>query len=84
MLTRICLARLARPFFALSLLVGLAAAVHAQSVAPEVTLPAGFATIDPFAQNKLMARGVNVLGYDPIWADFSKGRFKTGVLPQDS
>jgi len=76
MLTRIGLARLTRPFFALSLLIGLAATSHAQSVAPEVKLPAGFATMDPFAQSKLMARGVNVLGYDPIWADFSKGRFK--------
>jgi endoglucanase len=76
MLTRICLARLARSFFALSLLVGLAAVFHAQSVAPKVALPAGFATIDPFTQSRLMARGVNVLGYDPIWADFSKGRFK--------
>jgi endoglucanase len=76
MLTRIYLTRLARPFFALSLLVGLAAAIHGQSVAPEASLPTGFVTIDPFAQSKLMARGVNVLGYDPIWADFSKGRFK--------
>jgi endoglucanase len=76
MLTHISLASLARPFFTLSLLVGLAAAVHAQTLAPAVSLPTGFATIDPYAQSKLMARGVNVLGYDPIWEDFSKGRFK--------
>jgi endoglucanase len=82
MLTRIYLARLARSFFAMFLLAGQVAAVHAQSVAPEVTLPAGFATIDPFMQNKLMARGVNVLGYDPIWADFSKGRFKKEYFRQ--
>ena len=82
MLTRTCLARWLRPLFILSLLVGLTAAVHAQSIAPAVTLPAGFATIDPFAQTKLMARGVNVLGYDPIWDDFSKGRFKKEYFRQ--
>jgi endoglucanase len=76
MLTRISLPRMARPLSALFLVVVLAASVHAQSVAPVVKLPAGFATIDPFAQAKLMARGVNVLGYDPIWDDYSKGRFQ--------
>ncbi|HTY88823.1 MAG TPA: glycoside hydrolase family 5 protein, partial [Candidatus Acidoferrum sp.] len=28
------------------------------------------------AQNKLLGRGVNVLGYDPIWDSFAQGRFK--------
>lgn len=31
---------------------------------------------DAFAQNKVLGRGVNVLGYDPIWDSFAKGRFK--------
>jgi endoglucanase len=29
-----------------------------------------------FAQNRLLGRGVNVLGYDPIWDSFDQGRFK--------
>jgi endoglucanase len=29
-----------------------------------------------FAQNKLLGRGVNVLGYDPIWQSFARRRFK--------
>jgi len=32
--------------------------------------------MDPFAQIKLMGRGVNILGYDPIWRDAAKARFK--------
>jgi endoglucanase len=32
---------------------------------------------DAFAQNAKMARGVNIIGYDPIWGDFEKRRFKT-------
>ncbi|MGB7767528.1 MAG: glycoside hydrolase family 5 protein, partial [Verrucomicrobiia bacterium] len=31
---------------------------------------------DAFAQNKMLGRGVNVLGYDPIWGSFAQGRFK--------
>lgn len=34
-----------------------------------------FVPIDPFAQTKEMGRGVNVLGYDPVWTDKSKARF---------
>jgi len=33
-------------------------------------------TPDPFAQNKRLGRGVNVLGYDPIWKDRQKARFQ--------
>jgi len=73
---RFRLAGFARPLFALILLLAMAASSHAQGLAPEVKLPAGFSTIDPFVQTGLMVRGVNILGYDPIWADFSKGRFK--------
>ena len=32
--------------------------------------------VDPSEQIKRLGRGVNVLGYDPIWDDFSKARFK--------
>ncbi len=32
--------------------------------------------VDPFVQVKRLGRGVNVLGYDPIWRDFHKARFK--------
>ena len=36
----------------------------------------GFVAMDPFDQVKEMGRGVNVLGYDPTWKDFSAARFK--------
>ncbi len=32
--------------------------------------------VDAFEQNKRLGRGVNVLGYDPIWKDRSRGRFQ--------
>ncbi len=31
---------------------------------------------DVFTQNKRMTRGVNIIGYDPIWNSFEKARFK--------
>lgn len=31
---------------------------------------------DPFQQNKLLGRGVNVIGYDPLWRDRDRARFK--------
>jgi endoglucanase len=31
---------------------------------------------DPFEQVKRLGRGVNILGYDPIWDNFADGRFK--------
>jgi endoglucanase len=37
---------------------------------------AGFTAMDPFDQVKQMGRGVNIIGYDPLWKDFSKARFK--------
>lgn len=39
-----------------------------------------FTPIDPAAQVVEMARGVNVLGYDPIWDDRSKGRFTPALF----
>jgi endoglucanase len=35
-----------------------------------------FAGMDPFAQIARMGRGVNITGYDPLWNDFEKARFK--------
>ncbi len=32
--------------------------------------------VNVFEQNKLLGRGVNVLGYDPIWKSTSEGRFQ--------
>ncbi|MBZ5545141.1 MAG: glycoside hydrolase family 5 protein [Acidobacteriia bacterium] len=37
---------------------------------------AGAEAVDPFVQIKRLGRGVNILGYDPIWDDFHKARFK--------
>ncbi len=37
---------------------------------------AAFAPIDPSDQVKTMVRGVNIIGYDPLWRDFEKARFK--------
>jgi len=34
------------------------------------------ANADAFAQNKLLGRGVNILGYDPIWRSREQARFK--------
>ena len=31
---------------------------------------------DAFAQNQRLGRGVNILGYDPIWRSREQGRFK--------
>lgn len=35
-----------------------------------------FQPIDVFEQTKRMQRGVNIVGYDPIWKDPAKARFK--------
>jgi endoglucanase len=39
---------------------------------PTGTVPKGGA----FGAAKRLGRGVNIIGYDPIWKDFEKGRFK--------
>jgi endoglucanase len=38
-------------------------------------LSAQSAQIDPAAQVEKMGRGLNILGYDPLWNDFTKARF---------
>ncbi len=37
--------------------------------------PQAFMPLDPFEQVKEMGRGVNILGYDPLWNDTAKARF---------
>ena len=37
---------------------------------------------DVFAQNRQLGRGVNVLGYDPIWRNFDQARFQVGHFKQ--
>ena len=37
---------------------------------------AGFVAVDPWEQTKTMARGVNIIGYDPLWDSFEAARFK--------
>ncbi|RPJ39834.1 MAG: glycoside hydrolase family 5 protein, partial [Chloroflexi bacterium] len=32
--------------------------------------------IDPFTQNLRLGRGVNIIGYDPIWKSRSEGRMQ--------
>ncbi len=38
--------------------------------------PAGGPAVDPFDQVKQMRRGVNIIGYDPLWRSFDSARFK--------
>ncbi len=41
-----------------------------------------FAPIDPAVQVKQMQRGVNIIGYDPLWQNFEKRRFKQEYFKQ--
>jgi endoglucanase len=45
-------------------------------VQPVVIRAAQAKGVDPFVQNKKLGRGVNIIGYDPIWRSKEKGRFK--------
>lgn len=36
--------------------------------------------VDPFVQNQKLGRGVNIIGYDPIWKSRDQARFKTGYF----
>jgi len=38
--------------------------------------PSGDVPVDPWDQIKTMTRGVNIIGYDPMWKDFSRARFQ--------
>jgi len=48
----------------------------ALSVAGYRTLAEPFTPLDPFDQIAKMGRGVNILGYDPIWNDFRRARLR--------
>jgi endoglucanase len=52
--------------------------VAADSPAPTTTpaAPPAFTALDPYEQVKKMGRGVNIIGYDPIWRNFASARFK--------
>ncbi|MBP7886865.1 MAG: glycoside hydrolase family 5 protein [Candidatus Marinimicrobia bacterium] len=41
-----------------------------------VSCQSGSKAVDAFEQNEKLGRGVNILGYDPIWDSFEKARFK--------
>jgi endoglucanase len=44
---------------------------------PTAAVPAGAVLSgDAFDQVKRLGRGVNIIGYDPLWQDFAKARFK--------
>ena len=43
---------------------------------PAVKVPTGFKAKDPYRQILEMRRGINIVGYDLIWSDFSKARFQ--------
>lgn len=36
--------------------------------------------VDPFVQNQKLGRGVNIIGYDPIWTSRDKARFQAGYF----
>jgi Endoglucanase len=67
---------LSRIFAAAVLLLASTAAV----AAPKADKPAGFVPVDPFVQVAEMKRGVNVLGYDPVWSDPQKARFTPAMF----
>ncbi len=39
-------------------------------------LPSGFKAISPYKQVNQMQRGINIIGYDPIWQNFATARFQ--------
>jgi len=45
------------------------------SEGPSPSFGEAFTPLDAAAQNAAMGRGVNVLGYDPVWKDPAKARF---------
>ena len=59
-------------FGAVAFLLG---ALAACTTMPPPQFASGFTPIDAAAQNRMMGRGVNVLGYDPVWNSPSEARF---------
>jgi endoglucanase len=54
----------------------------ASAMAAQAPVASRFVPVDPFVQVKQMQRGVNIIGYDPIWKDFEKRRFKVEYFKQ--
>jgi endoglucanase len=52
------------------------AAILAVVVMTEASVARAAHGVDPFKQVKQMRRGVNIIGYDPLWKNFDEGRFK--------
>ncbi|MGO9240720.1 MAG: glycoside hydrolase family 5 protein [Bryobacteraceae bacterium] len=52
------------------------AAVMAGAAGAQAQSGGGFAALDAFDQVKQMGRGMNIIGYDPLWHDFSTARFQ--------
>lgn len=51
-------------------------AVASLSAQPSASSNHPFSALDPFVQVKEMQRGVNIIGYDPLWKNFESARFK--------
>lgn len=66
-LNRICLSRILT-LYLLTVLLPVLSGLAANSASAE--------TEDAFVQCRELGRGVNVLGYDPIWDSFERARFK--------
>jgi len=58
------------------LIIVVAATVLPISWLPAADTPGTGQAYDALSQNKRLGRGVNVLGYDPIWKDRQKARFQ--------
>jgi len=58
-----------------ALVLAIASALRLTAWAAETDRPST-APPDAFAQNKRLGRGVNVIGYDPLWKDRSRARFQ--------
>ena len=60
----------------LPLILLLAMPVVGAAQAAQAPAQSGFQPVDARIQVTQMRRGVNIIGYDPLWQDFSKARFQ--------
>jgi endoglucanase len=63
-----------------TVLLAAPAAATLVSLQTGAVLPGQGASAHAFDVNRRLGRGVNVIGYDPIWQDRSKARFKEGYF----
>jgi len=47
---------------------------------PAALCPASKRAVDPYSQNRKLGRGVNIIGYDPIWRSMDRARFKASYF----